>query len=364
MYLEKHSHQYIPLILFILLFLVFSGVAAAALESRIVGGFPVAAPQERGFMAHLAIFDGRNSYGSCGGTLIEDDWVVTAAHCVADQTTRTLKIILGGQEIPEPRDIVRNWDKWSAIKRIVIHQDWDSDTLQNDIALLQLERPAKGKVSIIDSASLNSAISSGATAYAFGRGTQQPHSISSDGGDPTARLYFVDLPLVANNVCEDRLSAQYNDTIKPELEEITGKPLPQKDSRIRLSIGQLCAGGTNEAKDTCQGDSGGPIMAAKNDGRLYLAGVTSWGFGCAYYSVPAVYARVPAYARAIDDVIKGRSLVLKGVPVAGETSVLGESGEQSGGGAFNIAWWILLLMFRFLNETPKLGRSDLTKGGS
>ena len=242
--------KYSQLLLFILLI---PCLTVAAIEPRIVGG-SLANPQERGFMAYLVLFDGE-SFGSCGGALIEDDWVVTAAHCVDDRTTRTLKVIPGGQEVPEPRDIVNNWSEWSAVKRILVHQSYDTDTSQNDIALVQLERPVKtGKVSIIDSASLNSEITSGATAYAFGRGTQASRPATSDNDDPsTTKLFFVDLPLVSNGVCEDRLKAQFAD--------FTGGA--EDDPSTALSIGQLCAGGTAETKDTCQGDSGGPIMAPK-----------------------------------------------------------------------------------------------------
>ena len=61
-----------------------------------------------------------------------------------------------------------------------------------------------------------------------------------------------------------------------------------------------------------------------------------------------MYTRVPAYARAINDVISGRSTELKGVPVAEASAVLGDSGEQGGGGggAFGAGWWVLLVMLR------------------
>ena len=51
-----------------------------------------------------------------------------------------------------------------------------------------------------------------------------------------------------------------------------------------------------------------------------------------------MYTRVPAYARAIDDVIKGRSTQLKRVPDAGGTAVLGDSGEQTGGRGWSVRW--------------------------
>jgi secreted trypsin-like serine protease len=332
MRLIKKLPVYLQLILFVL---ICPGVDASGIESRIVGG-SIAEPEERGFMAYLAIFDGEN-LGSCGGALIADDWVVTAAHCVDDQTTRSLRVITGGQEVPEPQDIVNNWNEWNTVKRIVVHQGWSNVTKQNDIALIQLKRPANtGKTSIIESATLDREIASGATVYAFGRGTKKPHSVSENTDPTSTKLYVVNLPLVANDACEDRLKAQYAD--------LSGG---KGNSFDELSIGQLCAGGTTEWKGTCQGDSGGPIMAAKSNGLIYLAGVTSWGYGCAYYPTPGVYTRVPAYTRAIDDVIKGRSTELKGAPESGGTAVLGDSGKQSGGGgAFNIGWWVFLAMLR------------------
>lgn len=136
------------------------------------------------------------------------------------------------------------------------------------------------------------------------------------------------------------MQAQYTD-LKPDLEALAGRALPHEDPRANINAGHLCAGGTTERKDTCQGDSGGPIMAAKSDGLIYLAGVTSWGYGCAYYPTPGVYTRVPAYARAIDDVIKGRSTELKRVPEAGGTAVLGDSGEQTRGGGWSVQRWMV-----------------------
>jgi len=275
------------------------------------------------------VIEGRGVF-ACGGTLIEKDWVLTAAHCVQDADS--VEVLLGGQ------DVSGQEKEYIPAKRIVVHQGFDKTILQNDIALLQLESPAKtDTLARIDSASLNSAISSGATAYAFGRGVQDqlgPGEEPSSHG--TDKLFVVGLPLVANDDCKDRLNAVHFD--------FTGKNSPAAEA---FNSGILCAGGVSDGgKGACFGDSGGPLAVAKNNGSIYLAGITSGGIGCAHPDTPDVYTRVSAYARAIDDVISGKSIELKGKPVDEETAVLGESGEQGGGGggAFNSGWWVLFIM--------------------
>jgi secreted trypsin-like serine protease len=276
----------------------------------------------------------------CGGTFIRKDWVLTAAHCVADQTAASIKVIPGGEDVSENKNEV------IPAKRIVVHQGFSEKTLHNDIALIQLESPTKTgtPVGIINPTSLNTAINSGATALAFGRGTQDPVALGEENsGSAVPKLFVVDLPLVANNVCEDQLNAiMANAGGNPE----------------SLNNGHMCAGGTPAGgKDACQGDSGGPLMAPGNDGLIYLAGVTSWGYGCAQPHSPGVYTRVPAYAGAIDDIISGKSNTLTAPPK--DTAVLGEDGEKptqpengekpaqskgGGGGALNGGWWLTLAL--------------------
>ena len=275
----------------------------------------------------------RDSF-ACGGTLIETDWVLTAAHCVSDADS--IKVFFGGKDVP------RNAKDFIPVKRIVPHQGFDKTTMQNDIALLQLETPVNNKpLGRVDSASLGSAISSGETAYAFGRGKQgqiKPGEEADSSNNSTDKLFVVGLPLISNEVCNDRLNAVYND--------VFGGSGPAESV---IGSGQLCAGGIPEGgKGACFGDSGGPLAVVKGNGKVYLAGVTSAGLGCAYPNSPDIYTRVPAYTRAIDDVISGESEQLKGDPVDDDTAILGDSGQQGGGGggAFNSGWWIILVMLR------------------
>jgi secreted trypsin-like serine protease len=299
----------------------------------------------------------------CGGTLIRKDWVVTAAHCVQDLPSDKIEIIPGGH------DIATNKNEAISVKRFVVHQNYQPSepkpgepldlNPKYDIALIQLASPSKTgtPTNIIDPASLNSEINSAGTAYVYGRGKQKQVELGEEDKTPTpGKLYYVDQTLKDNKTCDaplnqklDELVREANSTV-PSEEAISAVP-------ISLGIGQMCAGGLPKGKkDNCHGDSGGPLMAQKSDGSIYLAGVVSWGMGCALPGLPGVYTRVPAYATAINDVINGNSPELKGEPEDTTTAVLGDSGKKGGGGALNGMLWITLAMLRLRRHRFKLTR--------
>ena len=68
----------------------------------------------------------------------------------------------------------------------------------------------------------------------------------------------------------------------------------------RIHDSMICTGLEEGGKDSCQGDSGGP-MVCENDGKYFLEGVVSWGFGCASPGFYGVYSRVRFLKEWIDD---------------------------------------------------------------
>ncbi|OAD59342.1 Serine proteinase stubble [Eufriesea mexicana] len=226
-------------------------------QERIVGG-QNADPGEWPWIA--ALFNGGRQF--CGGSLIDDKHVLTAAHCVANMNSwdvARLTVRLGDYNIKtnlEVRHIERR------VKRVVRHRGFNSRTLYNDIALLTLNEPVPFTKQIRPIClPSGSQLYSGKIATVIGWG-----SLRESGPQP-AILQEVSIPIWSNSECKSKYGAAAPGGIVDSF---------------------LCAG--RAAKDSCSGDSGGPLMV--NDGRWTQVGIVSWGIGCGKGQYPGVYTRV------------------------------------------------------------------------
>ncbi|MCP3921047.1 MAG: trypsin-like serine protease [Desulfobacterales bacterium] len=257
---------------------------------RIVGGQP-AAQDVWPWMTALVESDIENAfYGQfCGGTLIEPGWVVTAAHCVAENSERSaytasdIDVVLGRNNLTDSDG------ERIAVSQIIVHPDYVSSAGEiNDIALLRLSSPSsQSAASLVTEQEVN-LTSPGVEAVAIGWGLMEEET-----RDFPDALQQVSLPIVSNTVAQNAYSS----------------------IGITITDEMFCAGYSEGGKDTCQGDSGGPLVVHDAAGTGWLlAGVTSFGEGCARVGYYGVYARISSFAEWITQKI---SSYYKAITISG-----------------------------------------------
>ncbi|KRT83696.1 Trypsin, partial [Oryctes borbonicus] len=203
-------------------------------------------------------------YGShiCGGSVISEDFVVTAAHCTYGSSATTLSVRADFSVRGSGGSVVQ-------VTAINQHPSFDYWNHDNDISVLRLASALNLSEAIapIGLPSENQEFEAGTTAVVSGWGT------TSQGGSSSLQLQAVEVPLVSNSECQSAYGTY----------EITDQ--------------MLCAGIEGGGKDACQDDSGGPLVV---DG--VLVGIVSWGIGCAEPEYLGVYSSVPALRSYISEV--------------------------------------------------------------
>ena len=222
-------------------------------QPMIVGGYPVdpACPDcKYDFMVSLQTNSG---YHFCGGALVREDWVITAAHCVQGDSPSQVKVKIGLHNVNGTQgSITRN------VSQIIIHPSYSSWSLNNDYAILQLSQPVTNfePIQLVTDTSHDE---EPVMATTMGWGA------TSSGGSSSNILLEVDVPI-------DDSCGNYSNS------DITNN--------------MVCAGDFNGGEDSCQGDSGGPLIMTNSDGEYELIGIVSWGYGCAEAGYPGVYSRI------------------------------------------------------------------------
>jgi secreted trypsin-like serine protease len=249
---------------------------------QVVGGTPVRNDKYPFMTSIQADTSERGGYQEhyCGGTLIDQDSVLTAGHCVefiggstngGALSYRDVRLVVGVTVLSSDQGRVRRIDRLSDID---IHPRFSGRTLRYDAAVIKLNRPVKriAPISLADVGSddLEDPGPPGnpnrATVAGWGSTVAQPPFAPGPPRYPK-RMQEADPPLVSDTQCE----TSYQEEFYPAL--------------------MVCAG--QGGTDTCQGDSGGP-MFVDDSGVLRQIGITSWGYACASSRYPGVYTEVNA----------------------------------------------------------------------
>ncbi|XP_058833810.1 trypsin 5G1-like [Topomyia yanbarensis] len=193
------------------------------------------------------------SMGYCGGSIISERWILSAAHCVHRVEDRRLQVRVGSSRRHTGGQLIN-------VKRVLKHPEYNEDTTDYDFALLKLAKAVglNEKFYAVELPEQDEPITEGTCLQVSGWGdthnAEESHEL----------LRATKVPLVSQEVCRKAYTSMITDRM-------------------------LCAGYQEGGKDACQGDSGGPLV----DGRKQI-GVVSWGHGCARPGFPGVYARVAA----------------------------------------------------------------------
>ncbi|KAJ8724504.1 hypothetical protein PYW08_015978 [Mythimna loreyi] len=233
-------------------------------EGRVVGG----GESDVNAFPWLGRLIYEKSFG-CASSLINDKFVITAAHCVKGFMWFLYRVKFGEHNrcpstVAETRRVVK-----------IIAQSFSLDDLSNDIALLKLNKPVEYNHAVrpVCLPKNDDSAYTGRTAIVAGWGAM------NETGKWSCTVLEAELPVLSNEACR---STNYN------------------ASKIKDVM--MCAGFPETAhKDACTGDSGGPLIAENEEHMYDLIGVVSWGYGCARKGYPGVYTRVTKYLGWIKD---------------------------------------------------------------
>ncbi|XP_034140656.1 trypsin-1 [Drosophila guanche] len=227
-------------------------------KPRIVGGFStdiVNVP----YIVSLQLYGNHH----CGGSIVNNHTIVTAAHCLAGIPRRLLKVKVGGTT-SDPAD-----GQLFSAASIHYHEKWSASTMDYDIGLIRLANDLTYSRKIKAIGMNHKRIQDGSFATISGWG------FTTDNGASSKVLRFARVPIVNQTVCTNLLGNRVTERM--------------------ICAGYLSSGGV----DACQMDSGGPLVV-----REKLIGIVSWGIGCALTNRPGVYARIGILFPWFDNLMK------------------------------------------------------------
>ena len=265
------------LILLTLFFCSGKVFASDHLSLKVIGGAP--AIVDRPWIASLQYIGPngqflRTSQHFCGAVQISNEWLVTAAHCLHQQgySPDELAVVIGRNDLSSvPRSEKR------LLQTFMVHPDYNEVTLDNDLALLQLQKPfPQTRYAPVVSQEVLNALPHLAPVHIIGWGDTDVGGANQ----PTTRLQEATMDYWSASLCKSAF----------------------KNTGLTITNNMICSNG-HQLTDTCYGDSGGPLIYAGEQGESVI-GIVSWGIDCAS-PYPAVFSRLSNYSDWIQTQISG-----------------------------------------------------------
>ena len=274
--------------------------------ARIVGGEDAERDE---FPWQISLRNAPNYSGFCGGSIIDEYHILTAAHCIEDPNQKLYVVVgeLNRWELFDPYQgyvindgTAQNDGPVFETESIVVHEQWNEQISKNhDIALLKLKYP-------INFNSVN---------YKASPICLMTEDFELDGSKNVENQNYEDFWVSGFGLKNETDSASSSTLQKVKVPHVPNSQCQVSYGSTNIFQGTICAGYAEGGKDSCQGDSGGPmVMRLETTGQWLLVGVVSFGYGCARPDYPGVYARVSYYA----DWIYDNSGVISDVGVCGE----------------------------------------------
>jgi len=229
---------------------------------RIVGG-QEAEDGQFPFQVSLRTVGALGATHFCGGSIIDEWWVLTAAHCCSGQIPLTMHVVAGGIKLNN----FENEEENRNLDAIIPNPQYSSSGFGHDVCLLKMKEAFEWTefVQPINLPEVLQETEAGEIATVTGWGT-----LTEGAFNLPNILHWVEVPVVSDEDCNNAYQSAGSASVEESM---------------------ICAGLPEGGKDSCQGDSGGPFFL-NEPGNVTLVGVVSWGYGCARAGYPGVYAQV------------------------------------------------------------------------